>query len=135
MKGILKNTKAGWFVLYQVMRDELTSGYDSIPLHPDSQTWMDGYNLYEGKEIEFEVRVYPSGTRFARTIDEDDLGCPYPDCICQGNEITDCENRTPKQIAIMSKVQTPDQVVLGDKTALVENIFHQELKKKHLYKS
>ena len=29
----------------------------------------------------------------------------------------------------MNKAQTPDQVVLGDKTALVENIFHQELKK------
>jgi hypothetical protein len=129
MKGILKNTKAGWFVWYQVARDVITYGYDSIPLHPDSQTWMDGYNLYEGKEVEFEVRVYPSGTRYAKTIDEDDLGCSYPNCICQGNEITDCENRTPKQRAIMSKVQTPDQVVLGDKTALVENIFHQGLKK------
>jgi hypothetical protein len=127
MKGVLKNTKAGWFVLYQVRRDELASGYDSIQLHPDSQTWMDGYNLYEGKEVEFDVRVYPSGTRYAKTIDEDDLGCSYPDCICQGNEITDCNNRTPKQRAIMSKVQTPDQVVLGDKTALVENIFHQGL--------
>jgi hypothetical protein len=76
MKGILKNTKAGWFVLYQVMRDELTSGYDSIPLHPDSQTWMDGYNLYEGKEVEFEVRVYPSGSRYAKTINhEQHYGC------------------------------------------------------------
>jgi len=129
MKGTLKNTKVGWFVLYQVMKDEITSGYDSIPLHPDSQTWMDGYNLYEGKEVEFEVRVYPSGSRFAKTIDEDDLGCSYPNCICQGNEITDCENRTPRQRQVMKKVQTPDQVVLGDKTALVENIFYQELKK------
>lgn len=128
-KGILKNTKAGWFVLYQVMRDEITSGYDSIQLHPDSQTWMDGYNLYEGKEVEFEVRVYPSGTRYAKTIHEDDLGCSYPDCICQGDEITDCKNRTPKQRQTMNKAQTPDQVVLGDKTALVENIFHQGLKK------
>jgi hypothetical protein len=117
MKGTLKNTKAGWFVLYQVMRDEITSGYDSIPLHPDSQIWMDGYNLYEGKEVEFEVRVYPSGSRFAKTIGEDVLGCSYPDCICQGDEITYCNNRIP------------EQVVLGDKTALVENIFHQELKK------
>ena len=91
MKGILKNTKAGWFVLYQVMRDELTSGYDSIQLHPDSQTWMDGYNLYEGNVVEFEVRVYPSGTRYAKT--------------------------------------TPEQVILDDETILVENIFHQELKK------
>ena len=129
MKGILKNTKAGWFVMYQVMRDEITSGYDSIQLHPDSQTWMDGYNLCEGKEVEFEVRVYPSGTRYAKTIHEDDLGCSYPDCICQGNEITDCNNRTPKERQTMNKAQTPDQVVLGDKTALVENIFHQGLKK------
>ena len=121
-KGVLKKTKAGWFVMYQVMRDEITSGYDSIPLHPDSQTWMDGYNLYEGKEVEFEVRVYPSGSRFAKTIDEDDLGCSYPECICQGNEITDCKNRTPKQRQTMNKAQTPDQVVLGDKTALVEGI-------------
>jgi hypothetical protein len=128
-KGILKNTKAGWFVLYQVMRDEIISGYDSIQLHPDSQTWMDGYNLYEGKEVEFEVRVYPSGTRYAKTIHEDDLGCSYPDCICQGDEITDCKNRTPKQRQTMNKAQTPDQVILGDKTALVENIFHQGLKK------
>ena len=132
MKGTLKNTKAGWFVLYQVMRDEITSGYDSIPLHPDSQTWMDGYNLYEGKEVEFEVVMDKpdhrySQTPYAKTIDEDDLGCSYPHCICQGNEITDCENRTPKQRQIMKKVQTPDQVVLGDKTALVENIFHQGL--------
>jgi hypothetical protein len=74
MKGTLKNTKAGWFVWYQVMRDELTSGYDSIPLHPDSQTWMDGYNLYEGKEVEFEVVMDKpdhrySQTPYAKTID------------------------------------------------------------------
>jgi len=69
-KGILKKTEAGWFVLYQVMRDEITSGYDSIPLHPDSQTWMDGYNLYDGNNVEFEVRVYPSGARYAKTIPE-----------------------------------------------------------------
>lgn len=126
-KGILKNTKAGWFVLYQVMRDELTSGYDSIPLHPDSQTWMDGYNLYEGKEVLFELVMDKpehrySETPYAKTIDEEDLGCSYPDCICQGNEITDCNNRTPKQRQIMKKVQTPDQVVLGYKTALVEGM-------------
>lgn len=116
-KGILKKTEAGWFVLYQVMRDEITSGYDSIPLHPDSQIWMDGYNLYEGKEVLFNVRVYPSHARYAKTIDENALACSYPDCICQGNEIIDCKNRTP------------DQVVLGNKTALVEDVFHQGLKK------
>jgi hypothetical protein len=124
MKGILKNTKAGWFVLYQVMRDEITSGYDSIPLHPDSQTWMDGYHLYEGKEVQFEIvmdkpdHTY-SQTPYAKTIDEDALGCSYPDCICQGDEITYCNNRTP------------EQVVLGDKTALVEDVFHQGIENKH----
>lgn len=133
-KGILKKTKAGWFVLYQVMRDELTSGYDSIPLHPDSQTWMDGYNLYEGKEVLFELVMDKpehrySETPYAKTIDEDDLGCSYPNCICQGDEITYCENRTPKQRQTMSKIRTPDQVVLGYKTALVEDVFHQGLKK------
>jgi hypothetical protein len=120
-------------VLYQVMRDEITSGYDSIQLHPDSQTWMDGYNLYEGKEVEFEVVMDKPDHRYgqtpyAKTIDEDNLGCSYPHCICQGNEITDCQNRTPKERQTMSKVQTPDQVVLGDKTALVENAFHQGLR-------
>jgi hypothetical protein len=122
MKGTLKNTKAGWFVLYQVARDEITSGYDSIPLHPDSQTWMDGYNLYEGKEVLFELVMDKpdhrySQTPYAKTIDEDDLGCSYPDCICQGDEITYCNNRIP------------EQVLLGDKTSLVENAFHQGLKK------
>lgn len=122
MKGILKKTEAGWFVLYQVMRDEITSGYDSIPLHPDSQTWMDGYNLYEGKEVLFELVMDKpehrySETIYAKTIDENALACSYPDCICQGNEIIDCKNRTP------------DQAVLGNKTALVEDVFHQGLKK------
>ena len=76
MKGVLKNTKAGWFVWYQVARDVITYGYDSIPLHPDSQTWMDGYNLYEGKEVEFELVMDKpehrySETPYAKTIDED----------------------------------------------------------------
>ena len=34
MKGILKHTTAGWFVWYSVQRDEITSGYKSIPVHP-----------------------------------------------------------------------------------------------------
>ena len=58
-----------------------------------------------------------------KIINEDDLGCSYPDCICQGNEITDCQNRTPKQRQTMSKAQTLiNQVVLGYKTALVEGM-------------
>jgi len=133
MKGILHKAEQGWIVVYDEIIGEniVKKNQNSLLLHPDSQTWMDGYNLYQGKEVEFEVRVYPSGTRYAKTIHEDDLGCSYPDCICQGNEITDCQNRTPKQRQIMKKVQTPDQVVLGDKTALVEN--NQELEKLILF--
>jgi len=88
MKGILKRTTAGWFIWYQVLRDEISSGYDSIPLLPDIQT----HNLSEVQEIEFDVRVYPSGARYATLINENVLGCSYPDCICQGNEITNCKN-------------------------------------------
>jgi hypothetical protein len=29
----------------------------------------------------------------ANAKQKDKLGCLYPDCICQGNEITDCKNR------------------------------------------
>ena len=47
MKGILKNTTAGWFVWYNVMRDEITSGYDSLPLHP-----------YDVKQIEQDALVF-----------------------------------------------------------------------------
>jgi hypothetical protein len=134
MKGILKKTEAGWFVLYQVMRDEITSGYDSIPLHPMSHAEIGPYNLYDGKEVEFEVIMDKpdhrySETPYAKTINEDaddygwmwptfirqenedELGCSYPECICQGDEINNCSNRTP------------DQVVLGNKTALVEDTF------------
>jgi len=149
MKGILKNTPTGWFVLHQVMRDEITSGYDSIPLRPDSESlWMfaelkEGWkDQLDGKEVYFEIERYckkhnsdPSKNsvctldcgyeevKYARVIwpsnETATLGCSYPDCICQGDEITYCNNRTP------------EQVVLGDKTALVENVFHQGIEKKH----
>jgi len=115
MKGILKNTKAGWFVLYQVMKDEITSGYDSIPLHPDNEE-----SLIEGNEVEFDIiTVEEPYYLFAEIINKDALGCSYPNCICQGDEITYCNNRTP------------EQVVLGDKTALVEDVFHQGIENKH----
>jgi len=132
MKGILKKTEQGWVVDYSQ-----TFNNGRLPLHPDSDSLYmfaelkEGWeNNLEGKEVEFEVRVYPSNTSYAKIIYKEDVGhcaeldeggcgldCSYPDCICQGNEITDCKNRTP------------EQVVLGYKTALVEDVFHQELKK------
>lgn len=106
MKGILKKTVEGWFVLYQVMRDELTSGYDSIPLHPDSQFQMEEYGLNKGGEIEFEVRVYPSGQRWAKTTQESTI-CEYSGLA----SLSAYENRAP------------NQVILGDKSALLEGDF------------
>jgi hypothetical protein len=54
IKGTLKKTKAGWFVLHQVMRDELTSGYDSIPLHPED---VEKFSLLSQMFDNFEARV------------------------------------------------------------------------------
>ena len=73
MKGILKKTKAGWFVWYQVMKDEITSGYDSLPLHPDNEE-----SLIEGNEVEFEIVMDEpehrySHTPYAKIINEDKI--------------------------------------------------------------
>ena len=48
MKGVLVYKNKEWFV-------ETEIGNKFVPLHPSDQTWMDGYNLYEGKEIEYEL--------------------------------------------------------------------------------
>jgi hypothetical protein len=139
MKGILHKAKQGWIVVYDEIIGEniVKKNQNSLPLHPDSESLYmfaelkEGWeNNLEGKEVEFEVRVYPSNTSYAKIIYKEDVGhcaeldesgcgldCSYPDCICQGNEITDCKNRTP------------EQVVLGYKTALVEDVFHQGMKK------
>jgi hypothetical protein len=82
MKGILKNTKAGWFVLYQVMKDEITSGYDSIPLHPDNEE-----SLIEGNEVEFDIiTVEEPYYLFAEIINKDALGCSYPIIIIRNDD-------------------------------------------------
>ena len=54
MKGILKYTIAGWFVWYQVRKDEITSGYDSIPLHPSEKV----DDSFRDKEVEFKIVYY-----------------------------------------------------------------------------
>jgi hypothetical protein len=58
MKGILKNTPAGWFVWYQVMRDEITSGYDSIPLDPYDQHQIEK-DAQVFDNIEARIAAYP----------------------------------------------------------------------------
>jgi hypothetical protein len=62
MKGILKNTPAGWFVWYQVMRDEITSGYDSIPLHPKYEKYYFLDDDASDGEVEFEIVNYDGKT-------------------------------------------------------------------------
>lgn len=71
MEGILKKTKAGWFVWYQVMKDEITSGYDSLPLHPDNEE-----SLIEGNEVEFEIVMDEPAHRYSHT--------PYAKIINEG---------------------------------------------------
>jgi hypothetical protein len=54
MKGILKSTTAGWFVWYNTKKDEITSGYDSIPLHPYEKV----DDSFRDKEVEFKIVYY-----------------------------------------------------------------------------
>lgn len=81
MKGILHKTERGWVIIYDEIIGEniVKKNQNSLPLHPDSQTWMDGYNLYEGKEVDFEIVIacdnngpdhFPT---YAKTIEEAEL--------------------------------------------------------------
>ncbi len=67
MKGLLHATHQGWFVRYAGTTPSPTEPNKEAPLHPDSQTWMDGYNLYEGKQVEFTMQQ-----GMAKLIDEED---------------------------------------------------------------
>jgi len=61
MKGILKNTPAGWYVWYSVMRDEITSGYDSIPVYQETFDFNGKQPivpLVEGKKVEFRIEDF-----------------------------------------------------------------------------
>ena len=51
MKGTLKKTKAGWFVWYQKMRDEVVSGYDCLPLYPEDSL----LGVFNDAQVEFEI--------------------------------------------------------------------------------
>ena len=81
MKGILHKTERGWVIIYDEIIGEniVKKNQNSLPLHPDSQTWMDGYNLYEGKEVDFEiVNGYDNNgpdhfPTYAKTIEEAEL--------------------------------------------------------------
>ena len=61
MLGVLKHTAAGWFVWYQVMVDEITSSYESIPIHPhqDELKMVELLNTpvceFEGRQVDFDI--------------------------------------------------------------------------------
>ena len=61
MKGILKNIKNNWFVWYNKPVDEVSTEYDSLPLHIKStEGWSiiereDFFKKMVDKQIEFEI--------------------------------------------------------------------------------
>ena len=78
MKGILKNTPAGWYVWYIVMRDEITLGYDSIPLYQETFDFNGKQPiipLVEGKQVEFNIEDFwetggDEGIKLAKLLDK-----------------------------------------------------------------
>ena len=78
MKGILKNTPAGWYVWYSVMRDEITLGYDSIPLYQETFDFNGKQPiipLVEGKQVEFNIEDFwetggDEGIKLAKLLDK-----------------------------------------------------------------
>jgi hypothetical protein len=55
MKGVLKNREAQWFVWHW---DEITQGYDSIPVHPYLEKYYFLDEDAEGSEVEFEIEDF-----------------------------------------------------------------------------
>lgn len=55
MKGILKNREVQWFVWHW---DEITQGYDSIPVHPYLEKYYFLDEDSEGGEVEFEIKYH-----------------------------------------------------------------------------
>ena len=67
MKGILKKAAKGWFVWYDVLKDEVTTGYDSLPvlqLEFSVSEKQPIIPLENDKQVEFEIVRY----------------CPYHKC-------------------------------------------------------
>ena len=68
MKGTLKKTTAGWFVLYQVSKNSFDSVYDSLPLHPfDVKQIKEDSKVFDN--IEARINAYPD-VEFEIVMDE-----------------------------------------------------------------
>jgi hypothetical protein len=67
MKGILKKAAKGWFVWYDVLKDEVITGYDSLPLLQLEFSVSEKQSiipLENDKQVEFDIVRY----------------CPYHKC-------------------------------------------------------
>ena len=69
MKGVLKYTTAGWYVWYQVMVDEITSSYESIPIHPHLEKYYFLDRDAADSEAEFDI--------VTENVDTGALEAPY----------------------------------------------------------
>lgn len=61
MKGILKKAAKGWFVWYDILKDEVTTGYESLPLLQLKFSVSEKQSiipLENDKQVEFEIVKY-----------------------------------------------------------------------------
>jgi len=101
MKGTLKETKAGWFVWYDVLKDEVTTGYDSLPvlqLEFSVSEKQPIIPLENDKQVEFEIVRY----------------CPYHKCSPSEPKgcTIDCAYTEVKYAKLIEKKIVPDQTFL-----------------------
>lgn len=87
MKGYLKVTEEGWFVVYDQRTFQDPSAEDGmLPLHP-SDVAVSSFSFYNGKEVDFEIMQY-DGTipilnawnGYAKLIDKLDKSCDHTNC-------------------------------------------------------
>lgn len=101
MKGILKKAAKGWFVWYDVLKDEVTTGYDSLPvlqLEFSVSEKQPIIPLTNDKQVEFEIVRY----------------CPYHKCSPSEPKgcTIDCAYTEVKYAKLIEKDTTPDQTFI-----------------------
>jgi hypothetical protein len=124
MKGILKYTIAGWFVWYQVRKDKITSGYDSIPLHPSEKV----DDSFRDKEVEFKI-VYYLETGIEEPFKVAELVKAYP--YLKGT-MNLCEDIIKKKTGKMTEEewQAAERAQTGTKQETIEEVALKYLKSK-----
>ena len=128
MKGILKYTTAGWFVWYTRKKDEITSGYDSIPLHPSEKV----DDSFRDKEVEFKIVYYlEAGIEEPFKVAELVKAYPYLKGtmnLCEDIIEKKTGKMTEEEWQAAEKAQTePKDVVLRYKTSLEAQMLDTQL--------